>query len=85
MLIKDSQIPEIYDLRHRFDNNKNKHFDYENNLLTKNVSNALIRNENMSTYLKKIEKIMVLLYESIAVSRNFFNISVHKYYNGHRD
>jgi hypothetical protein len=85
MLDKEVQIPELYQLRHRHDNFKHRHFPWEKWILKKSTVPMLWKNPNMNGYMTRIEKIMVLFISQVAVVRNFWNISVNKYYNDHWD
>lgn len=82
-LQKDLEITELYDLKTRFDSKSNRHFPWEDSLLKKTTSSYIWLNPNMNEYLTKIEKIMVLIVEQTNFTRNFFNFTVHKYYNDH--
>jgi hypothetical protein len=82
-LEKDIQIAELYDINHRWDSKTNRHYPWENNLLQITTSSYLWMNPNMNEYLTKIQKILVLMLEQMNYARNFFNFTVHKYYNDH--
>ena len=82
-LEKDIQIAELYDINHRWDSKTNRHYSWENNLLQITTSSYIWLNPNMNEYLTKIQKILVLMLEQMNFARNFFNFTVHKYYNDH--
>lgn len=82
-LEKDIEISETYDLKHRFDSKTNRHYPWENDLLKKTTTAYIWKNTNMHEYLTKIQSILVLMVEQMNYARNFFNFTVHKYYNDH--
>lgn len=81
MLNNNRFIGELYDLAHIHDTKMNRHYDYENNLLRRTMSSYITNNKNMYDYTKLLEKTLVLDINSIDYARNFFNITVDKYYN----
>ena len=83
MLEKQKQIPELYYLKTKWNHNPNRHFPWENNMLKKTLSATLFNNKHLSEYLLQLEQIVSLVVESVNIVRNFFNISVNKYYNDH--
>ena len=82
-LERDIQIGELYDLNHRYDSKTNRHFPWENSLLQNATTSYIWLNPNMNEYLLKIQKISVFILEQMNFARNFFNFTVHKYYNDH--
>ncbi len=82
-LEKDLEITELYDLKHRYDSKTNRHYPWEESILKKTTTTYIWKNNNMNQYLTKIEIIMVLIVEQMNFARNFFNFTVHKYYNDH--
>jgi len=78
------QIKELYDLKHINDNIITG-FDYEEGLMTRSLSNLMFQNETTSTFLDKIKKLLIYTIESNLIVRNFFNYTVHKYYNKHNN
>ncbi len=82
-LEKDIQIDEIYDLTHRFDSKTNRHYPWENDLLKRNTTTYIWKNYNMNTFLTKVQSLLVLSVEQVNYARNYFNFTVHKYYNDH--
>lgn len=83
MIEKESQIKELYELKHRKDKELYTHFDYENNLILKTMSKYIYRNDNMFNFLNFLKKQWVWMIESILPLRNFYNYTVNKYYNKH--
>jgi hypothetical protein len=84
-LYRDSQLPELYELKHRHDNNENDAFDIENNILKKTLSNFLFNNDTMNEFLLKMQKLYYLWFDQINIIRNLKNWTVDKYYNNHVD
>lgn len=83
MLEQKSQIPELYYLKNKWNNNPNRHYPWEDNILKKTLSPNIFNNKNMRDYLLQLEEMVGLMLESVNIVRNFFNISVDKYYNDH--
>lgn len=84
-LYKDSQLPELYTLKHRHDNNEYGAYDIENNILKRTLSNFLFNNDTMNEFLLRMQKIYSLWFDQMNVIRNLKNWSVSKYYNNHVD
>jgi hypothetical protein len=80
-LEKDIQISELYDLKSRFNSYTNRHYPWEENLLQKTTSPYMWKNSTMNEFLNKIQKMVILMVEQVNYSRNYFNPTVHKYYN----
>lgn len=85
MIERESQIRELYDLKHRKDNEIHKHFDYENELSDKMFSNYIFRNGIMKQFITKLQKLFVIGIETQLSIRNFYNFTVSKYYNRHNN
>lgn len=83
MLEQKSQIPEYYYLKTRWNDNPNRHYPWEENILKKTLTPHIYNNPNMRDYLEQIEDMTSLTVETNNIIRNFFNVSVDKYYNDH--
>lgn len=83
MIERESQIKELYDLKHRKDDEIHVHFDYENELINKMMPEYTRRNNNINLYTKKLQNLMVWGIETNLVLRNWYNFTVSKYYNKH--
>ena len=83
MIDEEMHIKELYDLKHFQDNNLHTHYDYEETFLNKTMSNVMLGNEMTETFIKKQQKLMVLMMESPLIIKNWYNFSVDKYYNKH--
>lgn len=81
MIERESQIKELYDLKHRNDKELHTHFDYENKLLEKMLPAYIFKNPTMNEFLIKLQKLMVWTYESNVVVRNWYNFTCGKWYN----
>jgi len=81
MIERESQIKELYDLKHRKDEELHTHFDWENNMMEKMVSKHLFNNPQMIDFLSKYQKLLVWIYESNVIVRNFYNYTCGKYWN----
>jgi hypothetical protein len=85
MIEEQNHIKELYELNHRHDFNSDKRFDYENNLYKKSLSHYIFGNDITNDFLTKLEKMSVWMFESTLVIRNFWNYTVPRYYNNHRN
>ena len=85
MLEKESQVKELYELKHINDNELHVGFDYETNLVNNAMSNVMFKNDRTNTFLTKTKKLLLNMVESNLVVRNFFNYTVHKYYSRHNN
>ena len=83
MIEKQSQIKELYELKHRNDNEIHTHFNYEDNFIRKSMSKYIYGNDNMYEFLTYMNGLFVWMIESTLPIRNFFNFTVDKYYNRH--
>jgi len=83
MIERESQIKELFDLKHRKDEDPNLHFDYENNLIDKLLPEYGRRNNEMNDFTKQLQKLMVWGIETQLIIRNFYNYTVDKYYSRH--
>ena len=84
MIEKDIQIKELYDLKHMNDNIESG-FDYEEGLLRTTFSNVMFKNTMTNNFLIKIKDLLIYSIESNLIARNWYNFTVHKYYNKHNN
>ena len=84
MIERDMQIKELYDLKHINDKIETG-FDYEEGLLKTSFSNVMFQNDMTNGFLNKIKSLLLYTIESNLVARNWFNYTVHKYYNKHNN
>lgn len=85
MLERESQIKELYDLKHINDNEIHTGFDYEENLMNRSLSNVMFQNPITYQFIGKIKYLFLNMIESNLLVRNFFNYTVSKYYNKHNN
>jgi len=83
MIERESQIKELYDLKHRKDDEIHVHFDYENELINKMMPEYARRNDTVNTFTQKLQNLFVWGIEAQLVLRNFYNYTVSRYYNKH--
>lgn len=81
MIERESQIKELYDLKHRKDNEINTHFDWETKMLEKMVSSHMYNNPKMVEFLNKYQGLLTWVYETNVVVRNLYNYTVSPYWN----
>jgi hypothetical protein len=79
MLYEERQLPELYYMKHRHDNDTD-YVDYEKNVLDKSLSPYLFNNDLMNSFLKKLRKLVSILFDQHNVIKNFKNYMVDKYY-----
>jgi len=84
MIEKDTQIKELYELKHMNDKIETG-FDYEEGLMRTTFSNVMFQNQMTSDFLNKIKSLLIYTVESNLVVRNWFNYTVHKFYNKHNN
>lgn len=84
MIEKDTQIKELYDLKHMNDKIESG-FDYEEGLLRTSFSNVMFQNQMTYDFLTKMKSLYIYTIESNLVARNWFNYTVSKYYNKHNN
>jgi hypothetical protein len=79
MLIEDKELPEIYFMKHRHDDDK-EFVDYEKKILDSTLSPYLYQNDMMNGFLKRLQPLVASLFDQMNIARNFRNIVVDKYY-----
>jgi hypothetical protein len=77
MLYRKKQLPELFYLKHRHDND-NDYVDYENMLLDKTLTPYLYQNDTMNGFLKRLQPLVGLLFDQINIVKNFKNYIVDK-------
>ncbi len=77
MLYRKKQLPELFYLKHRHDND-NDYVDYENMLLDKTLTPYLYQNDTMNGFLKRLQPLVGLLFDQMNVVKNFKNYIVDK-------
>ena len=74
MLIEDKELPELYYMKHRHDDNKD-FIDYENSILDKMLSPYMYENDMMNSFLKRLQPLVAGLFDQMNIAKNFRNIS----------
>lgn len=77
MLYKKRQLPELYYMKHRHDND-NDFVDYETKLLDKTLSPYMYQNDTMNGFLKRFQPLLGLLFDQMSVVKNLKNYIVDK-------
>ena len=85
MLGRERNIPELYDLKHRNDNQENKAFDIENNILKRSLSPHIFNNSKMNNFLLRFQRLSYLIIDQMFIMKNFKNFMVDKYHDDHVD
>ena len=82
MLHEEREIPELYYLKHRYDDDT-EWTDYENNLLEKMLSPYIYENAMMGVFLTKLQPLIAKLFDQMNIMKNFKNFIVDKYHYKH--
>lgn len=82
MLYQRKQIKEIYDLKHRHDDN-DQFVDYEKQILDNSLSPYIYKNDLMNSWLKKMQPLLSLLFDQMNIVKNWRNYIVDKDYYQH--
>ena len=82
MLFKDKELPEVFYMKHRHDDDTD-FVDYENFILDKSLSPYIYENDMISGFLKRLQPLVASLFDQMNISKNFRNIMVDKYYYKH--
>ena len=78
MLYNRNQLPELFKLKHRHDDDQT-FVEYENMLLDKSLSPYMYENSVMSGYLKRLQILASILFDHMNIIKNFKNYIVDKY------
>ena len=82
MLFEDKELPEVFYMKHRHDDDTD-FTDYENSILDKTLSPYIYENDMMNGFLKKLQPLVASLFDQMNIAKNFRNIMVDKYYYKH--
>lgn len=82
MLYEDGQIPELHYMKHRHDDDAD-YVNYQDSLLDKSLSPYLYNNNIMNSFLKKLQRLISIIFDQHNIVKNFKNFMVHKYYYKH--
>jgi hypothetical protein len=77
MLYRDRQLPELYYMKHRHDND-NDFVDYEKNILSRNLSPYMYENNMMNGFLTRLQPLVASLFDRMNIVKNFKNYMVDK-------
>ncbi len=82
MLYQRKQLPELYFMKHRHDDEDN-FVDYEKQIFDSTLTPYIYNNDLMNSWLKKMQPLTSLLFDQMNVMKNFKNYMVDKYYYKH--
>lgn len=82
MLHEEREIPELYYMKHRNDDDT-EWTDYENNMLDKMLSPYIYENDMMSSFLKRLQPLTAKMFDQVNIMKNFKNFIVDKYHYKH--
>lgn len=77
MLYNDRQLPELFYMKNRH-NNDNDFVDYEKNILNKSLSPYMYENNMMNGFLTRLQPLVASLFDRMNVIKNFKNYIVDK-------
>lgn len=83
MIEKERFIQEMHDLNHFHDDDPNTGFNYQDELFNCSMSPYMFGNETFDEFLELYKKCSVWMIESVTSLRNYFDLSVDKYYDRH--
>jgi len=84
MLYEERQLPELYYMKHRHDDDTD-YVDYEKKILNNTLSPYLFNNDIMNSFLNRVQKLVSLLFDQLNVVKNFKNFMVDKYEFRHKN
>lgn len=82
MLYESKELPELFYLKHRNDDNAD-YLDYEKKILNNTLSPYLFKNNQMSAFLTKLQPMLAMFFDQMNIMKNFQNYMVDKYYYKH--
>lgn len=82
MLYQRKELPEMYFMKHRHDDEDN-YLDYEKQILDSTLSPYMYNNDLMNSFLKKLQPLVSLLFDQMNIMKNFKNYMVDKDYFRH--
>lgn len=83
MIERITKHDEVYQAEHRWDNDLNRHYDWENNVMQRSTSGVMRTNEVSGEFVRGLNPLMTLLIDYPVYVRNWKNWRVDKYYNDH--
>ena len=83
MYYKEQYLEEIYDLKHRHDNDK-AFVDYEKDILNNSLSPRMFSNNRMFVFLDGLRLLVTKFFDNHNIIKNFKNYNVDKYYYKHK-
>lgn len=82
MLHEEREIPELYYMKHRNDDDT-EWTDYEKGILDKMLSPYIYENDMMAAFLKRLNPLVAKLFDQVNIMKNFKNYIVDKYHYKH--
>lgn len=82
MLHEERELPELYYMKHRHDDDQ-EWTDYENQMLDKMLSPYIYENDMMNKFLKRLQPLTAKIFDQINVMKNWRNYMVDKYHYKH--
>jgi hypothetical protein len=80
MLYERKQLPEMIYMKHLHDDDNGKYVKYDETILDKTLSPHMFENNIMSTWLKKMQPLVSIIFDQMNIIKNFKNYMVDKYH-----
>lgn len=84
MYYKEQHLDELFQLKHRHDNDTN-FVEYEKDILNKTLSPKMFANDRMSVFLDGLRLLITKYFDNYNILKNFKNYNVDKYYYKHKN
>lgn len=84
MLQEKTQLPDLYYLKHRHDDDV-EFVSYEDNILTNSLSTHVYKNDRMNNFLSTLQKMVALMFDQTNIIKNWKNYMVDKWYFKHKN
>lgn len=79
MLYERKQLPELYHIKHLYDDDT-KFIKYDETILNKSLSPYMFQNDLMNTWLTKMQPLVSILFDQMNIMKNWKNYMVDKYH-----
>ena len=84
MLNQERQVPELWDLKHRNDSDKDW-VDYEKSIMDRTLSPYIFQNDNMKDYIDQLAGFTSRWFDQTNLIKNYKNYIVEKDYYKHKN
>lgn len=84
MYYEEQSLPELHVIKHRHDDDKD-FVDYEKVILDRTLSPYIFNNDLLFSFLRRIQRLVSILFDNFNIIKNFKNYNVDKYYHKHKN